>query len=380
MKIGFVFDDSLDKTDGVQQYIITLGKWFHLQGHEVHYLVGQTSRQDLAHIHSLSKNVQVNFNQNRMSMPLPAKRSKIRQLLEREKFDVLHVQMPYSPFMAGRVINAAPRSTVVFGTFHILPFSLLEKVATKILRLLVWRSLRRFDEVVSVSAPAAKFARRSFATQSKVVPNAVSVAGMSSGKALSKYQDKKINIVFLGRLVERKGCLHLLKALQILHKQGHLAQSRVLICGKGADRNSLEKFVTQNHLGNIVTFVGFLSEKVKADYLATADLAVFPSTGGESFGIVLIEAMAAGSGAVIAGDNLGYRSVMDNHETQIVNPYNHDEFAKKIWLFIKSTRARNVASKWQDQVVKKYDVKVIGEELLHRYKRCVAKQHKDSHN
>ena len=67
MKIGFVLDDSLDKSDGVQQYVLTLGHWLHSQGHEVHYLVGQTERTDIQNVHSLSKNVRAKFNQNRMS-------------------------------------------------------------------------------------------------------------------------------------------------------------------------------------------------------------------------------------------------------------------------------------------------------------------------
>lgn len=105
MKIGFVLDDSLDKTDGVQQYIITLGSWLAKQGHNVHYLVGETHRDDIPNIHSLSKNIAVRFNKNRMSMPLKADKSKIVKLLNDEQFDIIHVQMPYSPLMAGFVVS-----------------------------------------------------------------------------------------------------------------------------------------------------------------------------------------------------------------------------------------------------------------------------------
>ena len=74
MKIGFVLDDTLDSTDGVQQYVLTLGKWLKDQGHDVHYLVGATKRRDIPGVHSLSRNMSVRFNGNRMSMP---RRSKI---------------------------------------------------------------------------------------------------------------------------------------------------------------------------------------------------------------------------------------------------------------------------------------------------------------
>ena len=107
LKIGFVLDDSLDVPDGVQQYVLTVGAWMKGQGHDVHYLVGQTDRNDIPNVHSMSKNIKVRFNKNRMTMPLPTSVKAIAAILQREQFDILHVQMPYSPFMAGRLIKAA---------------------------------------------------------------------------------------------------------------------------------------------------------------------------------------------------------------------------------------------------------------------------------
>ncbi|HTH72515.1 MAG TPA: glycosyltransferase family 4 protein, partial [Candidatus Pristimantibacillus sp.] len=105
LKIGLVLDDSLDKVDGVQQYVLIVGRWLTAQGHDVHYLVGETKRTDLPGMHSLARNVKVRFNKNRMAIPLPANLRAIRALLKREQFDVLHVQVPYSPALAGRIIK-----------------------------------------------------------------------------------------------------------------------------------------------------------------------------------------------------------------------------------------------------------------------------------
>mgnify|MGYP000624982490 CR=1 FL=1 len=286
MKIGFVLDDSLDKTDGVQQYILTLGKWLKRQGHEVHYLVGHTERKDVANVHSLSRNLQVHFNQNRMSTPLPASRSDIKALLQKEKFDVLHVQLPYSPFLAGRIIKLADPGIAIIGTFHIIPFSRLEAAATKLLSLWLWRNKKKFDRIVSVSKPAAEFARKSFGIKTSVLPNVVDISHYSSAKPYKKYEDGIVNLLFIGRLVERKGCMHLLKALQELHAGRSLDGVRVLIAGKGPLQPELEKYVRENHLSRNVKFLGYVSEEDKARYLRTAHIAVFPSTGGESFGIV----------------------------------------------------------------------------------------------
>lgn len=369
MKIGFVLDDSLDKTDGVQQYVLTLGQWMRHQGHEVHYLVGHTERKDIPHIHSLSRNIQTHFNQNRMSTPLPASKKLIKALLEREQFDALHIQMPYSPFMAGRVIMAAPNTTKVIGTFHIIPFSWIEKTATRLLGLILWRSLRRFNTIYSVSEPARIFARRSFGVKSTVLPNVVNIASFHSGRPINKYKDGKVTIVFLGRLVERKGCMYLLQALEQLHQQHLLNNVRVLICGKGQLLSDLEAYVHNHHLSSIVHFVGFVSEEDKPHYLATADIAVFPSTGGESFGIVLIEAMAAGSTVVLGGNNIGYASVLQDRQELLIDPLNTLEFAKTLKHFIASQRARHSAAKWQREHVQQYDVAVVGRKLLDQYER-----------
>jgi len=76
-KIAFVFDDSLDQPNGVQQYVLTVGRYLAEQGHSVHYIVGETKRTDLPNLHSMGRNIKVRFNQNRMSIPLPVSRKRI---------------------------------------------------------------------------------------------------------------------------------------------------------------------------------------------------------------------------------------------------------------------------------------------------------------
>lgn len=374
MKIGFVLDDSLDKSDGVQQYVLTLARYYEQEGHDVHYLVGETHRNDLRHVHSLSRNIQVHFNQNRMSTPLPAKKSRIQTLLDKESFDVLHVQMPFSPLLAGRVISCAPSQTAIVGTFHIIPFSALEHLATRLLAIWCRKSLRRIDTIYSVSTPAQKFAYKTFRIKSDVLPNPVNLAHYHSANKLKRFDDGKINIIFLGRLVERKGCGYLLKALALLHDQKKLDRIRVIICGKGPLELQLRQFVTDNHLGSVVHFTGYVSESEKKDYLASADIAVFPSTGGESFGIVLIEAMAAGAATILAGNNIGYKYVMAGNKEQLINPSDVTAFAKTLRHFIVDSRARKSASKWQSEHVRQFDVRVVGKRLLRDYQLLIAKK------
>jgi phosphatidylinositol alpha-mannosyltransferase len=178
----------------------------------------------------------------------------------------------------------------------------------------------------------------------------------------------------LGRLVERKGCMQLLKALDLLNQKHRLGNVRVLICGKGELREELEKYAHDKKLGGVVHFVGFVTEQEKANYLATAQIAVFPSMGGESFGIVLVEAMAAGSEVVLGGNNPGYRSVLGERPKQLVKATNTKLFAASLQYYMSSTKPRETAYKWQQEAVKQYDVAVVGKNIIDIYKASVAKR------
>ena len=374
MKIGLVFDDSLDKTDGVAQYVLITGAWLTAQGHSVHYLVGETKRTDITNLHSLSRNVKVRFNQNRMSMPLPASKKAIQQLLAREQFDILHIQMPYSPALAGRIIAAASDAIAVIGTFHILPHSKWVHAANWGLGRLQSRTLRRFDAIMSTSPPARDFAQKAFSIDSVAVPLSIPLKRFFNAKPFAEYKQTR-TIVFLGRLVERKGCQHLLAAAARLKAAGALADDvRIIICGPGPLEPQLRTYVREHQLDDVVAFKGFISEADKPRYLASADIVVYPSTGGESFGIVLLEAMAAARGAVLAGNNPGYASVMGEHTSSLFNPHDHAGLATRLEGLLSDPQKRLAASKWQHEYVGRFDVETVGPQIVDIYTRALHKR------
>lgn len=367
MKIGLVLDDTLDKPDGVQQYVLTIGAWLAQQGHEVHYLAGESYRTDIPNLHSLAKNWHVTFNGNRLSIPLPVSRRKLKVLLAQEKFDVLHVQTPHSPFMAHRLIMAAPQSTAVIATFHILPHNWFAASMTRLLGVWLRRSLKRCDRLFAVSPAAADFATKSFEQTFGVLPNAVTLSDYTGAKPFKQYTDKP-TVLFLGRLVERKGCAYVLQAVRELVNVRKIQQPfRVLICGKGEQFDELNAYVTREGLSEYVTFTGFVTEADKPRYYASADIAVFPSTGGESFGIVLVEAMAASPGVVLGGNNPGYASVLAPYPEQLFAPQDIQAFADKIEYYLSHSKARTQASLVQQQYVRAFDVPVVGTKLLTAY-------------
>lgn len=366
LRVGLVLDSTLDLTDGVQQYILTVGRWLTAQGHTVFYLVGETQRTDLQNVHSLAKNITVKFNQNRVNLPLIANKKKVADLLSKLQLDVLHVQMPYHPYLAGHVVNAAAKNTVVVGTFHVVPASWLQSVGAQGLQLLSRRSIRRFDHVVAVSKPAQAFARLVYGLDSSIVPNAVPVRDFMHEPLV----DDVPHIVFLGRLVERKGCQHLLAALVELNK-AHTGAYRVTIAGKGPLLAKLQAYAQKYELD--VNFSGFVDEADKPQLLASADIAVFPSTGGESFGIVLVEAMASGSRVVLGGDNIGYRTVLDGHAGLLVDPTDPVQFADRLRYFLESKQARAEAAAWAKKAVRRYDIERVGPELVNLYRTSKQK-------
>lgn len=375
LKVGLVFDDTLDSADGVAQYVKTLGGYLSAQGHEVRYLVGESQTKQWAggKVYSLARNYKVRFNGNKLSIPGPASRRRIRRVLAEEKFDVLHVQTPYSPLMAARVINLAPKSTAIVGTFHIFPAGRASRSGSRLLRLALSRSLKKFDQMLAVSSASADFAGEAFKLDPEVVPNAVDIASMKRPETKSQ-----AGIVFVGRLVERKGCLYLLEAFKLLSDE--LPDVGLTIAGKGPQDAKLQDYVRRHGLAGKVRFTGFVSEQEKARLLSEAAIACFPSLGGEAFGIVLIEAMAAGSGVVLGGDNPGYRSVLGEQEMLLVSPRDSRAFADRLKLLLSDADLAGELHDWQTKSVGQYDVNVVGSRIVDIYRSLIANKNKNEHN
>lgn len=378
LKIGFVLDDSLDKSDGVQQYVLNIGSWLQNNGHQVYYLVGQTKKANDKNIFSLSRNINVSFNHNQMSIPLPASRKKINLLLDQLSLDVVHVQMPYSPFMAQKIIyeiNLNHQKTAIIGTFHIVGYNYSVFLASKVLAFWTKNSLKLFNSILSVSSAAQSYCNQTFKINSLIVPNVVDYKHFNKASPLQKFNDQSIvNILFLGRLVKRKGCLELLKAVNILNKFKPLKPFRIIICGKGPLETKLKKFAHNHAIDHLVSFEGYISEENKPKYYASAQITVFPSLGGESFGIVLLEALASGRSVVLAGDNPGYKSVLGSHEELLFDPGNSQLFAEKLYYFINNSDIRNKKIIWGQEYAKKYDIPVIGQNIVQFYNQALLKR------
>ena len=373
LTIGFVFDDTLDALDGVQQHIITIGTELARRGHDVHYLVGETHHSPVPQTVSLARNVMVSFNGNRMRIPLPVCKREIRAALAHNNYDILHIQAPYSPLFGGRVLKCAPQSTGVVATYHIAPIDRRARYGGRALGLINAHSHRRVDEVIAVSQVAAQYAQFTAHTHGTIIANPVNVEKFATAAHRATRDAAHPHIVFLGRLVPRKGAQLLLDALDYGERHGMFPMPglHVTIAGDGPLMDDCVQRAAR--LRTPVQFVGTVDEG-KTDLLASADVAVFPAIGGETFGIVLPEAIASGAGVTLAGDNPGYRWTMRGDEDALfsVGPDHARVLAERITRALTDAPwARRLHAR-EEALLDRYNVQAVTDEVEQVYARAIA--------
>ncbi|QZN86490.1 glycosyltransferase family 4 protein [Cellulomonas sp. C5510] len=369
MRIGLVIDDGLDKPDGVQQIVLTLGRRLADLGHEVHYLTSSTDRTDLADLHVLGRTVSVRFNGNRLRSPLPASRARIRRLLAEVPFDVLHVTMPYSPLLAGRVVSAASPRTAVVGSFVIYPQDAVARWGIRALGLAERRRLRRFDAISALSEAARESVREAYGRDVPVIGGPVELGAAPAG-GTRRADDAPVHVVFLGRLVERKGPRELLAAMAAL--PATVRPWRLTLAGRGPLLEDLRARAAAAGIADRVDFPGFVAEEDKAALLAGADVVALPSTGGESFGMSVVEALADAGGVVLAGDNPGYRTPMAGLEAQLVDPRDTAAFSRTLARWIDDPGARLAAVGPQRAAAQRFEAGEITRQTLAWYAQAIA--------
>jgi phosphatidylinositol alpha-mannosyltransferase len=364
--IVFLYDGMLKPSEGVPNYILSLGDYYTIKGHDVYYLVGQTEIVT-DKIIALTHTVSVKFNGNKVETPMLASMQKIRSALDKTKPDIIHLQMPYSPMMAGRVIKiASKRHIPIIGTFHTYPETKHVIIGSKLLNILNYRSKKYIDNVVSVSEVARQFCLNAFKFSSDVLPCPIDLEKFSSATRMQKYADDKLNIVFMGRLVERKGCEYLLRAIAILSDIDK-NRIRLLIGGNGPLKTRLIKLAQDLGIEKYIHFLGYIQEEDKANFLASADIAVFPSIGGESFGIMIVEAMAAEAGVVLGGNNVGYSAVLNNNPELLFGSSDYKQLSEMLNKLINDKNKRIELHRYQQNLIKQYDINLVGPKLLKKY-------------
>jgi len=253
--------------------------------------------------------------------------STIKAVLDKEKFDVVHLHEPFMPMLCSAVLRFS--NTVNIGTFHACDGKPGYDFGKPITTIMINRRCRNLDGKIAVSEPALRYASKYVNGQFTIIPNGVDLEHFSPDVApIEEFCDGKQNILFLGRLEFRKGLNYLLKAY--LEMKPEIPNSRLIVVGPGTRlRKRYEKWVRRNGLKDVV-FVGYASYAELPRYYKTAHVYCSPATSRESFGIVLLEAMAVGT-PIVATNIAGYANVVTHGDDGLlVAPKDSRALAKTI--------------------------------------------------
>ncbi|MFC1950111.1 glycosyltransferase family 4 protein [Chloroflexota bacterium] len=251
----------------------------------------------------------------------------IKAVLSRENFDIIHLQEPFMPMLCSAVLRFSQTANV--GTFHACQGRPGYQFGRPITTIMLKRRSPKLDGKIAVSKPAMEFASKYIPGYYNIIPNGIDLEHFSPDVSpIDRFCDGKLNILFVGRLESRKGLNYLLKAYQQIKRE--IPDSRLIVVGPGTRlRKKYEKYVARGGLKDVV-FIGYVTYDELPKYYKTADIFCSPATGRESFGIILLEAMAMGK-PIIASSIEGYASVMTHGvEGLLVSPKDDRTLAQSL--------------------------------------------------
>ncbi len=308
------------------------------------------------------------FTETTSQVSSTADAEEIDALLGAEQFDILHFHEPWNPLLSRQLLQ---RSTSVnIATFHA---KVSEAMSTRVLLKIVYpylKSVMQYLHVLTaVSNSGAEYVAGMTNMPITIIPNGIDLSKYKEAPHQAVPEDP--TILYIGRLEKRKGAIYLLQAFRIL--QQDFPGAKLLIAGDGPERERLELLAEDLKLSN-VTFLGFISEELKLQLMAEADLFCSPAVSGESFGIVLLESMAVGT-VTVAGNNPGYADLMEGvGGLSIVNPLDTAEFARRLALLLREPDLRKLWQEWAREYVQQFDYPNVIDQYESLYKEAL-KEH-----
>lgn len=270
----------------------------------------------------------------------------VKEMLAKESFDILHFHEPWISVVSRQILANSNAKNI--ATFHAkLPETLMSKTLEKVAMPYMRSILKYLDAMTAVSEPAASYIKSLTRKQIHIIPNGIALEEFNK---LKHTTPKQKNVLYIGRLEKRKGVNYLIEAFHRLK----LPNIELIIAGDGPDREKLALQVQNKKLDNI-KLLGYVSDIKKKQLLAEATVFCSPAIFGESFGIVLLEAMAAGV-PIVAGNNPGYSSVMTGRgKLSLVDPSDAQAFADRLELFLEDDEVRRAWLDWANKTVINYD-------------------------
>jgi phosphatidylinositol alpha-mannosyltransferase len=302
----------------------------------------------------------------------------IKAILRTERFDIMHLHEPLMPAVPWLVLRSSSSPNV--GTFHAFgESSSIYAMGRPILR----RFFNRLQGRIAVSNAAHEFVSQYFDGDFEIIPNGVDIARFSKRRPPLRWmRDGRPTILFVGRFEEhRKGLRWLLQALPFV--EPYFPDLRLVVAGSGDPESVAEWLPLRDYTrpgrtiyrsaGSAleVEFTGFVSADDLPRYYQSCDIYCAPSTGGESFGIVLLEAMAAGA-PVLASHIPGYSAVLTHgREGFLVTPKSPPSLGAGIIRLLSDPALRGQMADACERTARLYDWPIVAGRVLAYYERVM---------
>lgn len=359
LKILQVSDAYYPFPGGVSEHMYHLSEALRKRGHQVYILTAKYGEEKdekyvkrVGKIHTfLANKTQITWT---FSWSLPFE---VKKFIRKNKFDVIHTHGPLAPNLPFLALHFS--NSINVATFHtaFVGFNFY-----KIAKYFFKNAFKKIDCAICVSRKAFDEIYPHFPYKSKyrIIPNGIDTQRFKpEGERIEKFLKYPFKILYVGRLEPRKGFPVLLKAFELISDK---IDGILIVAGKGIEEENYKKMVPER-LKKRVFFEGFVPFEKLPAYYRTSDLYVSPALGGETFGIVLLEAMASGA-CVIASDIDGYNEVIKNGVNGILfENKNYRELSEKILMLYKDKNLRKKLADSGHKFSKNFDWNKIAERV-----------------
>lgn len=371
MKIGIISPYDWSYPGGVRDHVQHLADEFTRMGHDIRILAPASgAKRKVAEKHVVkigwTTPIPINGSIARIAAFDPILAVRVRKVLQRESFEIIHLHEPLIPGLNPAVLRLS--RTINVGTFHASSSTSLTSTphlaytsAYPFLRPLFQRLAGR----IAVSSAALQFVSRHFPAEYRIIPNGVNLEHFSPVIApLPQFMDGKQNILFLGRFEKRKGAKYLLRAIPSIRERH--PNTRFIFVGEGHLRQGFQRFVERQGWEDVI-FTGYVSDEEKPHYFASADIFCAPATGGESTGVVLLEAMASGK-PVVASNIEGYATVITpGIDGLLTTPRKSEELAHGIGQLLENDALRQQFTQAGLQKAREYAWPQVARRIMDYY-------------
>lgn len=369
MKLALVSPYDFAYPGGVTEHVAHLAEQFRASDHEVHIIAPSSDDETEptatgeAHVHRIGRVVSIPANGSVARITLSLRSYlQAKRLLQEEQFDLIHLHEPMMPALPMTVLRHS--NTTNIGTFHAYRNSPLAYFYSKPI---VRPFFRKLHGHVAVSTAARDFIGEYFPADFRIIPNGIDFARFNTRYApLEQLADDRPTVLFVGRLEKRKGLRFLLRAWPSV-QQRH-PSARLVVVGRGRPLEGYRRFAArQGWSPQDVVFAGYVPSEDLPRYYQSASVFCAPNTGQESFGIVLLEAMAAGA-PIVASNIPGYRDVLANGvEGFLVQPQDPGSLADAVSQLLSNPHLRETMRRAGQAKAQLYDWPRIGAQVLDYY-------------